>query len=429
MRPSKLKSSATALFVRLFFSFLLTAIVSTVLVFMLVRSFRPAGGFNSVIERNIDFYLTALHTRLSPDFTSDKISKLESDLGIFIQRADQPNPNLPEIKELGPEVEELSPRFTMGRHKGYFYVIHEKLSPRIAWMVKVHDLPKGFQIGFVGILGFLFAIFAMSFVSVHIFMKPIRVMLFGIEQIASGNIQYRLKNRYKHGFSGIITRFNSIADQLERFILSKDRLLRDVSHELRSPLTRMGVAINMLEDSKLKESLLKDSQIMNRLISDLLESFRVQKGKQNFENIDLSDFFISLEQYYHDQRIEFDLNQVEKVQWPFDRTLLEVIFKNLIENSIKYALSDSVKIKIECQIQNSNLVVNLIDNGPGINKDDLPHIFEPFYRSSKSRQQTRPDGFGLGLSIVKTYTELQNGQISVQNIEPNGANFKLEFTR
>lgn len=418
-----------ALFVRLFFSFLLTAVISSVLVFMLVRSFRPAGGLNGVVERNLDFYLTSLYSNLSPDFTSEKVLKLESDLGIFIQQANPANPNLPDLKDLRPEFEELSPRFSIGRHKGYFYAIHEKLSPRIAWMVKVHDLPKGFQIGFIGILGFLFAIFVMTFVSVHIFMKPIRVMLFGIEQIASGNIQYRLRDRYKHGFTGVITRFNSIADQLERFILSKDRLLRDVSHELRSPLTRMGVAIDMLEDSKLKESLKKDSQIMNRLISDLLESFRVQKSKRAFEEIDLGSFFESLQQYYQDQNVEFILKDVEKIQWPFDRTLLEVIFKNLIENAIKYSLSNPVRIEIGAQLKDSKLTLTLIDNGPGISKDDLPHIFEPFYRSSKSRQQTKPDGFGLGLSIVKTYTELQNGQISVKNEEGKGAIFILEFLK
>lgn len=416
-----------ALFVRLFFSFLITAILATGLVFLLMKSFRPAGGLHSVVERNIDFYLTSLHKTVAPDFTTEKISAVEEKLGILVQLNDHPKTDLPLLSELKPEVEELSPRFTLGRHKGYFYAIHEGLSPRVAWMIKARDLPKGFQMTFIGIIGFLFVIFTMTFISVHFFMKPIRVMLNGIEQIAAGNIQYRLSDRYRHGFSGIINRFNHIADQLERFILSKDRLLRDVSHELRSPLTRMGVAIDLLEDSKLKDSLKKDSQIMNRLIHDLLESYRVQKTKTLRQDIRLFDLFNSLQSYYQANDVEISLQGPETASWPLDPTLTEVIFKNLIENSIKYTINKPVRIQLDYMIQSHRLTITVKDNGPGIPPEDLPYIFEPFYRSSKSRQQTNPDGFGLGLSIVKTYAELQNGRISVKNNPDGGVIFILEL--
>tara|TARA_B110001454_G_scaffold28073_1_gene27475 strand:- start:78029 stop:79321 length:1293 start_codon:yes stop_codon:yes gene_type:complete len=429
MRTFKgLKSGPTFLFIRLFFSFLLTAIVASGLVFLLMRSFRPAGGFHSVVEKNIDFYLTSLHNSVGPDFTADKISALEEKLGIKVQIANHQQSQLPTIDELKPEIEELYPRFTLGRRQGYFYAIHEGLTPRVAWMIKAHDLPKGFQMTFLGLIGFLLAIFIMTFVSVHFFMKPIRIMLYGIEQIASGNIRYRLSDRYKRRYSGILERFNVVADQLERFILSKDRLLRDVSHELRSPLTRMGVAIDLLDDSKLKDSLKKDSQIMNRLIHDLLESYRVQKSKAARQDIKLSDLFKSLQNYYQSADVEIKIAGNDSITWPLDPTLTEVILKNLIENSIKYTRNKQVLIEFEYFRNAQNLVIQCKDNGPGISVDDLPYIFEPFYRSSKSRQQTHPDGFGLGLSIVKTYAELQNGRIFAKNGSNGGVIFVLEFS-
>lgn len=427
-RVVSLKSSSMVLFVRLFFSFLLTAIVASSLVFFAMRSFRPSGGFHSVVERNIDFYLTSLHNSIGPDFSPDKVAALEDKLGILVQQAEHPQTQLPAMDELKPEIEELYPRFTLGRRHGYFYAIHEGLKPRVAWMIKAHDLPKGFQMTFLGVIGFLLAIFVMTFVSVHFFMKPIRIMLAGIEQIASGNIRYRLSDRHKRRYSGILERFNVVADQLERFILSKDRLLRDVSHELRSPLTRMGVAIDLLDDSKLKDSLKKDSQIMNRLIHDLLESYRVQKTKTVRQDIILNDLFKSLQSYYQGTDIEIKITGQDTLSWPLDPTLTEVILKNLIENSIKYAVKKPVKIEFEFSKNGSSLFISCRDNGPGIQVDDLPYIFDPFFRSSKSRQQTNPEGFGLGLSIVKTYTELQNGRISAKNAPDGGVIFVLEFS-
>ncbi|MBL7558138.1 MAG: HAMP domain-containing histidine kinase [Bdellovibrionaceae bacterium] len=422
------KRGPAALFIRLFFSFLITAIVSAGLVFLLMKSFRPAGGLHSVVEKNLGFYLTALNNSVAPDFSTQKLTELSENLGVYAQQDINPQTELPGLNELKPEVEELFPRYTLGRHKGYFYAINEGSIPRVAWMIKARDLPKGFQMTFIGIIGFLFVIFAMTFMSVHFFMKPIRVMLHGIEQIAGGNIKYRLSDRYRNGFSNITDRFNHIADQLERFILSKDRLLRDVSHELRSPLTRMGVAIDLLDDSKLKESLKKDSQIMNRLIHDLLESYRVQKTKTITQKVNVPELLKNLQGYYQSTDVEITVIGVPGTQWPLDPTLMEVILKNLIENSIKYTTTKPVRIVFGYTIQDRNLFISAQDNGPGIPNDELPYIFDPFFRSSQSRQQTNPDGFGLGLSIVKTYAELQNGKISVKNSPDGGVIFTLEFS-
>jgi two-component system, OmpR family, sensor histidine kinase CpxA len=429
---ANMKKSSVALFVRLFFSFLLTAIITAGLVFMIFRSFRPAGSMNDVMEKNLDFYLTALHKNAGPDFSIEKLSAMTESLGVYAQLQNTPsvlgNETLPALTELKPEIKELYPRFTVGREKGYFYAIHEGLTPRVAWMIKARDLPKGFQMTFIGILGFLSAIFAMSFISVHFFMKPIRVMLYGIEQIAAGNIRYRLDQRYRGGFSDIVDRFNHIADQLERFILSKDRLLRDVSHELRSPLTRMGVAIDLLDDSKLKNSLKKDSSIMNRLIHDLLESYRVQKTKSSVHTVSINNLFQNLQNYYQSNDVEIKISGDAGLTWPLDPTLTEVIFKNLIENSIKYVTKIPVMLDIDFRKQNEKLYITVKDNGTGIPAADLPYIFEPFYRSSVARSQTNPEGFGLGLSIVKTYVELQNGRIDARNASDGGALFTLEFS-
>lgn len=427
-----MKRFTWALLARLFFSFLLTAIVTTGFVFMLMKSFRPEGGLHSVVEKNIDFYLTSLHNSISPNITAEKVKALYDKLGIqvVIDSGDSSlkDPALPLLSDLKPEIEELAPRFTLGKEKGYFYAIHEGLTPRIAWIVKSRDLPKGFQMTFVGILAFLFAIFAMSFISVHILMRPLRVMLHGVEQIATGNLRYRMPNRYgRRGFAPLVERFNHIGDQFERMILSKDRLLRDVSHELRSPLTRMNVAIDLLDNSKLKTSLKKDAQIMNRLIHDLLESYRVQKTQTAMKNLNIANLIESLRSLYQSTETDITVKGPADLSWPLDVTLMEVVLKNLIENSIKYVNQNPVRIQINYRKDADRLTIEFRDNGPGIAANDLPYIFEPFYRSSIVRDQTTPDGFGLGLSIVKTYTELQNGQVSAKNTPEDGIKFTLEF--
>ncbi|MBL7543017.1 MAG: HAMP domain-containing histidine kinase [Bdellovibrionaceae bacterium] len=423
-----MRRASVALLIRLFMSFLVTALVTSGLVFMLVRSFRPAGGLNSVVEKNLDFYLTSLHEKIGPDFTIEKAKTIAEKLGLHVQFEDfRANPELPSLSVLKPEIEGLAPRYTIGKERGYFYAVHEGLSPRVAWMIKMRDLPRGFQMTFVSILGFLLALLVMSFISVHVLMKPFRVVLGGIEQIASGNIKYRLPERYRHGFAAVVDRFNLIADQLERYILSKDRLLRDVSHELRSPLTRMTVAIDMLEESNLKTSLKNDSQIMNRLIRDILESYRVQKSKVTLRKVNIADVLNSLVYYYESAELIITCQGPADLTWSLDANLIEVIVKNLIENSIKYVDKNPVKIEIYFERRSEVLHLTITDNGPGIPGADLPYIFEPFYRSAHDRQQVNPDGFGLGLAIVKSYTELQNGQITVRNLTGGGAQFVLEF--
>lgn len=231
----------------------------------------------------------------------------------------------------------------------------------------------------------------------------------------------------------LIITFNETMARLENLFTSQRRFLADVSHELRTPLTvikgnvallrRMGAA-----DEESLVSIEDEVDRLTRLVGDLLLLAQAESGKMplDLHPVELDTILLEVFQQMRvlaGERLHLHITEIDQVQVVGDRDRLKQVLLNLVGNSIKYTPSGgTVNLSLSKTDEQARLIVQ--DTGPGIPAEDLPHIFERFYRAEKARTRSREgSGFGLGLSIAYWIVRNHNGRIEVDSKEGQGTAF------
>jgi signal transduction histidine kinase len=229
-------------------------------------------------------------------------------------------------------------------------------------------------------------------------------------------------------FGALTDAFNKMVGRVKQMIQARDQLLLDVSHELRSPLTRLKVALALLPEDENKAGMVGDLNEMEAMITELLELERLREGRGiRRERHDLVSLLREVAEAYKSAPPGVDLLAHSSAAWlDIDREKIRTVMRNLLENARKFSLPDSRPIEICIVRDSSAITVRISDDGPGIPESDLPNLFEPFYRVDRSRSR-KTGGYGLGLSICKRIMEAHGGSIAVTNNAGRGATFVLAF--
>jgi signal transduction histidine kinase len=210
-------------------------------------------------------------------------------------------------------------------------------------------------------------------------------------------------------------------------VRARDQLLRDVSHELRSPLTRLKVALALLPESPKKVQAEADTAEMEAMITELLELERALDGPPRTARVDLVAVMREAARAYQDGPPDVRVTaSPPEIPLDLDVEGVRTVFRNLLGNAVKYSLPDSRPIELSATREGDSLVVRVKDDGPGIPEADLQSVFEPFFRVDRSRSR-RTGGYGLGLSICKRIVEAHGGHIAASNNPTRGACFTLTF--
>ena len=254
--------------------------------------------------------------------------------------------------------------------------------------------------------------------------RPIKSIEEGANQIGQGQLEYRIDVKQKDELGSLAEKINQLAVNVQEMLAAKQRLNLGVSHELRSPLTRARLEVELLEDSKIKEDLLNEINAMETIIANLLDSEAINYGhkKLKLELFELSDMISQLIQksgFLADSNIAFiPLDYAAQVE--ADKTLFEVMIKNILENAIRYNPVDDEPIQVRVKQVEDTYEIKIRDFGPGFSKEDLTKVTEPFYRTGQSRSR-QSGGFGLGLYLCKQIVEAHQGTIAIANHEETGA--------
>ena len=240
-----------------------------------------------------------------------------------------------------------------------------------------------------------------------------------------------------HGPAGdeagqLINAFNETLERLERLFTSQQRFLADVSHELRTPLTVIKGNVDLMRrmDCMDKESLSgieEEADRLTRLVGDLLLEAQAESGKLplQFAPVELDTLLLEVYKEMHvlaRKRVQLKVTEIDQVQINGDRDRLKQVLLNLVSNAVKYTpQGGDVYLSLGKMGGNARLIVR--DTGPGIPAEDLPHIFERFYRAEKSRSRSKTSGFGLGLSIAYWIVTHHGGKIEVDSQEGKGTTF------
>jgi two-component system, OmpR family, sensor histidine kinase CiaH len=218
----------------------------------------------------------------------------------------------------------------------------------------------------------------------------------------------------------------------------QNRFITNSSHELNTPITslRTSIEVNLRDKNltlqKAKKTLednLEDVNNLQLLTDELINLAKYQKINGNFklenflllESINLA--LAKVKQQSRQKTISFKLN-VPKITLKGDKKSITELFVILFDNAIKYS-NEGKKIFVRAKKLDSRIAIEIEDQGIGIDKDDLPFIFDRFYRSDKSRTKQQAGGYGLGLSIAKRIVKLHNGIISIESEKGRGTTAKV----
>jgi signal transduction histidine kinase len=207
--------------------------------------------------------------------------------------------------------------------------------------------------------------------------------------------------------------------------------LIDVSHELRSPLTRMKVALELLPDDVQRARLSSEVAEMERMISGLLELERLRTGRGvTLVRQDIVPILREVVATYEGRApgVRFTTDGDRQLTAEVDAEQIRSVMRNLLENAVKYSLADSRAIQVTVAGHDDGTRVRETDDGVGVPREDAERIFEPFFRVDRSRSK-ESGGYGLGLSICKRVMEAHGGQIALEPGNGRGCTFVLYFPR
>ena len=268
------------------------------------------------------------------------------------------------------------------------------------------------------------------FFCLHFFVfRPVRRLSELANQLELGDYGARVSVRAEDELGQLTQAFNTMTKRLREMLTAKEQLLRDVSHELRSPLTRMKVALEFLKQEKTKTILQSDIEEMEAMISSILNSARMHHAhsRLNIQKTDITELIDTLKTAYQETPpgIEFSGASMPIV-CEVDPEQIKIVLKNILDNAIKYSRAESGPVQISIDQQAHWIIVKIKDDGIGIPPDELPHIWEPFYRVDKSRSKST-GGYGLGLSLCKTIMEAHDAKITVDSPPDKGTTVLLYF--
>jgi signal transduction histidine kinase len=218
--------------------------------------------------------------------------------------------------------------------------------------------------------------------------------------------------------------FNTMQDRLRRYLDSRTRVLAAMSHDLKTPLTRLRLQVETLEDTTLQARISRELDEMESMVREALSLFRGLDDGEPAAPVDIDALLAQLRAEFADMGGEVTV--VGHALRPFTgrAQALKRCFTNLIANAIKFGTCAEVSVADTEQ----ELVVRIRDRGPGIPPDELERVFEPFYRVESSRNRDS-GGTGLGLSIARDIAQAHGGTLSVANLPAGGLEATLRLPR
>ena len=280
---------------------------------------------------------------------------------------------------------------------------------------------------------------ALSALLSRAFTRKIRELLQAIRQVREGAYSHRASVRGNDEIAQLATEFNSLTDRLQTTEAARRRFVSDASHELKTPLA----GIRLLTDSILQtedmnadttrefvEDIGREAQRLSRITEDLLRLTRLDSDLLDApETVEVAPV---LEQVMRMMSLlaqkkgtELTYRMEENCRVSATKGEVHQVIYNLTDNAVKYSGKNG-KVRVELRHEDHDVVLTVADNGPGIPEEDLPKVFERFYRVDKARSRAA-GGTGLGLSIVQDTVKKRGGMVSAANRPNGGAVFTVRW--
>jgi len=213
--------------------------------------------------------------------------------------------------------------------------------------------------------------------------------------------------------------FERMRKRIIRHLNQRSEMLSGISHDLRTPLTRIKLQIAFIKDKDLSNKLSEDILEMEKMLNEYLQ-FASNRSNETNTKFDMSKLIFETIKKYNNKNIIFEKNS--QIFFNGRKNLIKRCLNNFIDNSIKYG----EKIVIKLNKGNNNLLIIIDDDGPGISKNEYGNVFKPFYKINKSRNDSK-SSVGLGMSIASDIIQSHGGNIKLEKSELNGLKVKISL--
>ena len=211
--------------------------------------------------------------------------------------------------------------------------------------------------------------------------------------------------------------FDKMRKRIERHLNQRTEMLSGISHDLRTPLTRMKLQLAFIKDKEAVNKLTEDIDEMEKMLNEYLQ-FTSSSYIEKDEMFNISELISEVIEKYNNKNISYNL--IPRIYLNGRKNLINRCLNNLIDNALKYAN----KVEISLNKKNSNLFIIIDDDGPGISKNEYENVFKPFYKIDKGRADSK-SSVGLGLSISSDIVKSHGGNIMLEKSKMNGLRVKI----
>ena len=305
-------------------------------------------------------------------------------------------------------------------------IAHPTADGRYVFFVLVPRPRPAFQFLEPQYLWIVAVVILLSYVLAMHLTSPLRRLQKAVERFGRGDFAARVKSGRRDELGQLARTFDQMAERIQTLLAAERRLLLDISHELRSPLARLAVAVELARSGEDREAALnriqKEADRLNSLVGELLQVTRAEGDPSSLrsEPVPLNELLVdlvgdsSLEAQARNARVE--LNAGRKATVRGDAELLRRAVENVVRNAIRHAPPETA-VELSLETADGSARIRVRDYGPGVPEEHLPRIFDPFYRVDTDRNRAS-GGAGLGLAIARRAVELHKGRIQARNAHP-----------
>lgn len=332
-----------------------------------------------------------------------------------------------------PFIATVSPVEQKGQIIGYVFMFQDTKS--------VHSLIDRLNEHFLiaGIIAIILTVIIIIFLS-NALTKPLINMKDATSKISKGDFSITFSKLGNDELGDLAKSIQLLSNELNYLWQERNNFLANISHELRTPLTYIkGYAdivlkrnLSSSDQEKYLKIIVEETNRLSKLIKDLFDLAKIDKNTFviHKERINLANFLHVIERKlspaFVQQNMSLEISCPDNIYLMADLSRLEQIILNLLDNSMKYSL-EGTKTTLQVTMENNQVIKIIIsDNGKGIPKNELPHIFNRFHRVDKSRTRSL-GGTGIGLAIVKELVEKHGGEINLKSKEGKGTEVVLKF--
>jgi signal transduction histidine kinase len=278
-------------------------------------------------------------------------------------------------------------------------------------------------------LGIIVVVVVIAHIRLLRLLMPLRSLADGVSRLTRGDLNVVISGSSRDEFATLTSGFNQMVARVREMIGARDQLLLDVSHELRSPITRMKVALELLPETDIRDRLASDVREMEAMVTELLELERLREGRTiRREQVDVVLLASNVVASFagREPQVQMAAISVPRALASVDARMLSLVIRNLVDNAVTHSSPDSGPVTVTVVGDDACVELSVSDEGPGIPESDAGQVFEPFYRVDRSRSRLT-GGYGLGLSICKRVVEAHGGTIRLEAKQPRGTTFVVRL--